>query len=264
MSPAPNNPNDLASRPVLLLFLWRAPSNSVFATCAPIVLAVLAFAVLLGLVRIKVAAPQFKMASKATWMLLPASANGVSWTLRAKEGGPSLARYEPAEWQGYAPLAQESFLATRLPALAYSLSLRPLPSIPLAQPQALSDKGDAVLPHRVPISAARQNLPTGRLAPTLYPMSALGTSGLPHDLPTFTGEVDAALAATDWRFLLRLNPGGGVAEAVSLTRTTRTAAAPLENWLHAVVFDPKLAADGGWLAVGIRFTNQPGDGTDPH
>jgi len=264
MSPAQTNPKDLNSRPVQLLFHWLSPSNSLVTTCAPIVLATLVFAVLLGLVRIKVAAPQFKMASKASWMLLPASANGVSWALRAKEGGPMLARYEPTEWQGYAPLAQESLLATRLPALAYGPSLRPLPGIPLAQAQALADKGEAVLPRRVPISAARQNLPAGRLAPALYPLSALGTSSLPHDLPTFTGEVDSALAATDWRFLLRLHPDGGVAEAVSLTRATGTAAAPLENWLHGVVFDPKLAADGGWLAVGIRFNNSPANGTDPH
>ncbi|MEI7954287.1 MAG: hypothetical protein WCJ66_03875 [Verrucomicrobiota bacterium] len=264
MSPAQTTPKELSSKPVPLLFLWRAPSNSLFAALAPIVLASLAFAVLLGMVRIKVAAPQFKMASKASWMLLPVSANGVSWALRAKEGGPLLARYEPTEWQGYPPFAQEALLATRIPAHTYAPSLRSMPGVPLAQAQSLADRGEAVLPHRVPISAARQNLPAGRLSPTLYPLSALGTSSLPHDLPTFTGEIDAALSATDWRFLLRLHPDGGVAEAVSLTRATGTAAAPLENWLHGVVFDPKLAADGGWLAVGIRFTNQPVNGTDPH
>jgi len=264
MSPAQTRPKDRTGEPVPLLFAWRGASRSRFAMLVPTALATLVFAVLLGLVRIKVAAPQFKMASKASWMQLPASGNGISWALRAKEGGPLLARYELTEWAAYAPLAKEVLQATRITAHAYVPTLRDLPAAVLAKPQALADKGELVLPRRVPLVASHHDMPTGRLVPVLYPLSAVGKVGLPRNLPALAGDVDAAMTATDWRFLLRLHATGGVAEAVSLTKTVGTTSAPLENWLRGVVFDPKLAADGGWLAVGIRFNNQPTDGTDPH
>jgi hypothetical protein len=38
----------------------------------------------------------------------------------------------------------------------------------------------------------------------------------------------------------------------------------LENWLRGVSFDPELAAAGDWIAVGIRFNNQPIHGADDH
>ena len=264
MKPARISATQRSRESAALLFHWREPSRSLFARFVPLVLAALVFAVLLGLVRIKVAAPQFKMASKASWIQLPASGSGVPWALRAKEGGPLLARYEPAEWQAYVPLAQELVQATRIPAHSYVPSLRDLPRPPLAQPQALADKSEPVLPHRVPLATPRHDLPAGRLAPALYPLSATGTAALPHDLPAFAGEVNAAMTGTEWRFLLRLHPSGGVAEAVSLTKAAGTVATPLETWLRGVVFDPKLASDGGWLAVGIKFNNQPTDGADPH
>ena len=209
MTPARTRAKDCAGEPVLLLFPWRGTSRSLVATCVPIALATLAFAGLLGLLRIKVAAPQFKMASKASWMQLPASSNGVSWALRAKEGGPLLARYEPAEWVAYAPLAQEVVQATRIQAHPYVPSLRNLPSVPLAQPQALANKGEPVLPHRVPLADPRHDLPAGRLAPVLYPLSAVGTAGLPRDLPALAGAVDAAMTATDWRFCYASMPAAG-------------------------------------------------------
>ncbi|KAB2642468.1 MAG: hypothetical protein DVB26_02475 [Verrucomicrobia bacterium] len=264
MSVAPTRAKGRLGEPVLLLFPWRGGSRSLLTPIVPIVLATAVFAGLLGLLRIKVAEPQFKMTRKASWIQLPASSNGVSWALRAKEGGPLLARYEPAEWGAYSALAQEVLQATRIPTHTYVPSLRNLPSAPLAQAQSLADKGDPLLPHRVALAQPRLDLPASHLAPVLYPLSAVGPAGLPRALPALAGHIDAVMAATDWRFLLRLDTRGGVADVVSLTKATGTAALPLENWLRGVVFDSKLAADGGWLAVGIRFNNQPSNGTDPH
>lgn len=256
-------PDARSGEPAPLLFPWRRPSIRIFSTLVPIVLAALTFVFLLEFVRVKVAAPQFKMAAKASWIHLPAAGDGLSWAQRAKEGGPRLARYEPAEWEAYAPLAAEVMQATRIPPHPYSPVLRALPPDAQPQPQALADKGEAVLPHRTPLAAEPHTAGTCRLAPVLYPLSAVGTSALPQDLPAFAGKVDAAMAATEWRFLLRLYPTGGVADTVSLTKAAGTTVSLLENWLRGVRFDPKLAAQGGWLAVGIQFTNQPIHGTDP-
>ena len=82
MNPAPSSAKDRSSEPAPLLFPWRGASRSLLATCVPLVLATLVFAVLLGLVRIKVAAPQFKMASKAALNLDSGMlARLVSWAL---------------------------------------------------------------------------------------------------------------------------------------------------------------------------------------
>jgi len=264
MRPAPIPPEDRTGTPAPLVFPWRGPGSPAYTAILPVALATLAFAFLLGLVRVKVAAPQFNMASKASWIQLPASGDGVSWAQRAKEGGPLLTRYEPADWPAYAAMAEEVLQATRIGPRGYVPALRGLPPEGLPEPQVLADKGEPVLPRRAPLAAERHDLAESKLAPLLYPLSAVGAAGLPQQLPEFPGVVDAAMAATDWRFLLRLDPAGGVADAVSLTKAPGTAASLLENWLRGVSFDPKLAADGGWLAVGIKFNNQPVHGTEPH
>jgi len=264
MRPDAPAPKDRTGAAVPLIFPWRGQPRAGFTALLPIALATLAFAFLLGLVRVKVSAPQFKMANKASWIQLPASGDGVSWALRAQEGGPLLARYEPSDWPAYAAMAAEVLQATRIPPRAYVAELRGLPPEALPEPQVLADRGAAVLPRRAPVIAARHDLAECKLAPQLYPLSAVGAAGLPQQLPPFVGVVDAA---TEWRFLLRLNPAGGVADAVALTKAAGAAATAeplIEAWLRRVSFDPKLAAGGGWLAVGIQFNNQPIDGTDPH
>ena len=243
-----------------LLFRWHGLPESPFPKIFIIVLTALGLALLLVFARVKVAAPQFSMASKASWIQLPASGTGALWALRAKEAGPSLARYEPTDWYAYSTLEQELRRATQLPACGYVPQLRELPRDGAVEEVELAARGEAFFPHRAVVPAERNEMAEYRLAPVLYPLSALGTSGLPQRLPPFAGEVDAAMAAAEWRFLLRLYPAGGVAECVSLTHAA--GAIPLEEWLRRVTFDPKLGGAGGWLAVGIQFSNQPVHGPD--
>ncbi len=247
----------------LLLFPWRGLPSARIPKVIPVILAALAFAFLFAFVQIKVAPPQFEMTRKASCLLLPATGEGALWAMRAKEGGPSLASYQPAEWQAYAGLADEVIQATRIPAREYVPKLRSLPPEGALDPLRLAAKGEWVLPRRVAAFADRKEGSGWQRSPVLYPLSAVGAAGLPRDLPPWHAEIDAAMAAADWRFLLRLHPAGGVAECVALTKTTGAAASLLENWLRGVTFDPKLAADGGWIAVGLRFNNQPAHGTEP-
>lgn len=250
---------DRTGEPVVLLFDWRDGHGTAFKWVLPIMTAIVAFAFLLGFVRVRVATPQFKMASKASCIQLPATGVGVAWAMRAREGGPWLSRYEPDAWSGYAAMQDELLQATRIPPQPYAPALRPLP--PEAPPglQPLAAKGEPVLPQRMPAVVVPPNLAGWRLAPVLLPLSTVGSAGLPQTLPPFSGEIDAAMAGTEWRFLLRLNPAGEVAECVALNKAA--GAGLLENWLRGIRFDPKLAADG-WLAVGIGFINQPVHGTD--
>ena len=187
----------------------------------------------------------------------------MAWALRAKEGGPWLSRYDLTDWGAYASMQEDVLRATRIPARAYGPVLRQLPSEGPVAPQLLAIKGEPVLPRRSAEVAPGNDLTEWHLAPVLYPLSPVGAAGLPHELPAFAGEVDAAMLATDWRFLLRLDPSGGVLDVVSLTNVPGPAASMLENWLRGLRFDAKLAAAGGWLAVGIDFNNQPRHGSDP-
>ncbi|MEI6674927.1 MAG: hypothetical protein WCO57_07095 [Verrucomicrobiota bacterium] len=264
MIPARATPQSRSELESALLFRWRGRPKAHFPKLVPFGLAALAFAFLLTLVQVKVAAPQFEMTRKASWMLLPTRGEGALWAMRAKENGPSLASYQPAEWQAYAGLAAEVLEATRIPAYNYVPKLRALPPEGPLEPLQLTAKGETVLPHRAAAPTARDEGAAWRLAPMLYPLSVVATGELPRTLPPLQGEIDTTMAGTDWRFLLRLHPAGGVAECVVLTKTPGSAATLLENWLRGVTFDPKLAADGGWIAVGLRFNNQPAHGTEHH
>jgi hypothetical protein len=243
-----------------LIFNWRGHSQSPITKLISLVLAVSAFAFLLIFVRIKVASPQFNITNKASLIHLPATGEGLVWARRAIEGGPWLARYEPASWYPYATLATEALQATRIPAREYVPALRALPQQDSRAPlQAL---WEPVFPQRAGLVVESNTMAESKLAPVLYPLSTLGATRLPSSLPPFMGEIDAVMAAADWRFLLRLHSTGGVAECVSLTKAAGPGLAMLETWLRGVAFDAKLAPDGGWLAVGIKFNNQAKHGTD--
>jgi broad specificity phosphatase PhoE len=72
----------------------------------------------------------------------------------------------------------------------------------------------------------------------------------------------AAMASTPWRFLIRLLPGGGVADCTSLTGSEEPGANDIEAWLRQMTFGPATYQRSPWIAVAVHFTNQPADGTD--
>jgi hypothetical protein len=230
----------------------------------PVALAALGFGVLLALVRVKVASPQFEMERQGSLVYLPATGDGLAWAIRAKEAGPSLSRYEPAAWEGYAAMEQVVIAATQVPPRPHLPQPHPLPTASGVRPPPLAPIGEPVFPNPPAAAPAPPPPVAVRLVPALYPLSPMGASELPRELPPFPGDLDPASAAANWRFLIRLHPTGGVAECLALNKTTGLDPAVLENWLRGVTFDPQLATQGSWIAVAIRFNNQPIDGTDNH
>ena len=63
--------------------------------------------------------------------------------------------------------------------------------------------------------------------------------------------------------LLRVDAAGGVLDCVSLTGGDAPGKATLEAWLRRVSFQPGPAGTTRWIALGLGFTNQPADGSDP-
>jgi hypothetical protein len=249
------------------IFSWRRRTSRLVPIFLPVVVATLGLGVLLALVRVKVAGPQFEMERQGSVIYMPATGDGLAWAIRAKEAGPSLSRYEPSAWEGYPALEQAVVAASLVPALPHVPQLKELPSATAVQPLALAAKGEPVFPKRQAAAPPAPPPVAGKLVPVLYPLSPMGSSELPRDLPAVPAPLDPDIVKADWRylvFIVRLRPDGGVAESLALNKLAGPGSGQLENWLRGVAFDPKLTANGDWIAVGIRFNNQPAHGTDDH
>lgn len=234
------------------------------ALAGPAVLVTLAAVVLLGSLRVKIASPQFEMERAGRVLYLAAEGDGAAWAAYAREAGPALCRYEPDSWQGYGLLERELVAATAVPLPPpREPKLRQLPaSAPLSGPP-LAAIGVPFLPRRPPMVGPPRPAPAWRTVPSLLPLSPLGKAAMPASLPPLAESVSAETAATEWRYVMRLAPDGRVAECLALSARA-AGAEQIEAWLKSVVFDPQLAAEGGWFALQVRFINQPDDGTDDH
>ena len=249
------------------IFSWRRRTSRLVPIILPVVVATLGLGVLLALVQVKVAGPQFEMERQGSVIYLPATGDGAAWAIRAKEAGPSLSRYEPIAWEGYPALEQAVGAASLVPALPHLPQLKELPTATAVQPLALAAKGEPVFPKHQTAAPPAPPPVVGKLVPVLYPLSPTGSCELPRDLPAVPDNLDPDIVKADWRFLVflvRLNPDGGVAGSLALNKLAGPGSGQLENWLRGVAFDPKLTANGDWIAVGIRFNNQPSHGTDDH
>lgn len=243
------------------VFRWRASKTPQFQKLLALAIAGVAFAFLITKVRIRVRAPEKSSPQKASLIYLREDAQGRALTLRAREGGPFPSRFELAQWQGLAELESAALEATRVQVPPYIPALRELPVANRVTPLDLAAKGELFFPRHSPLVVNAPDSPPLKPAPVLYPLSGVSPDTLPVDLPHFDAAVDGTMASASWRFLVRLNPSGGVAECVSLGKGGEPGAAELDAWLHRIQFKPEPEKPFRWIAVGIGFTNQPADGT---
>lgn len=241
---------------------WVFPWRGVRQSPLPKIMAVLVtggvFAVFFSSVRIQVAAPTPWITHKAAMIQVLDDAKGRALTLQAREGGPFPSRFEPSEWEWVAAIEQEVY--QRWQPEPYVPVLRELPDPDAVRPLLLATRGEPVLPDRRALARVAPSMEKPVLAPVLYPLAGITAESLPRELPPFDVAVDAAMAAEPWRFLLRLNPGGGVIDCVSLSGGEVAGAAALSDWLRRVSFPPKPATAERWIAVGLGFSNQAADG----
>lgn len=246
----------------LWVFHWRGRKMSMFPGLLATVLVFAAFALLVALLQIRVVATEKSVPRKASVILLRDDAEGRALSLRAREGGPFPSRFELSNWPGLAGLEAAVQDAVRFRPPPYVPALADLPAENWIQPLALPAKGEQVFPKRAAAPESTPDLPPMKLAPALYALSGITSDALPRDLPPFEAVVDAAMTSGSWRFLVRLNPAGSVAECVSLEKGGDESAPALEAWLHRIQFPPEAGKTSRWIALGIGFTNQPADGTD--
>lgn len=242
------------------VFPWRGLRESLMPNLLAILLVGGVFAVFLSSVRIRVAAPVPWAARKAAVIQVLDDAEGRSLTLRAREGGPFPSRFDPAAWELASAIEQAAYQAARWRPPPYVPTLRDLPDE--AELPRLAEPGASVLPVRQPTAKPVPLVEKRVLKPALFPLSGLTAAEMPRELPPFDAEVAPEMAAESWRFLLRLNPAGGVLDCVSLTGGDEPGKAPLEAWLRRVSFPSAVADKSRWIAVGLRFFNQPANGAD--
>ena len=243
------------------VFPWWRRTSRLRPMLLPVALAVLGFICLLGVLRVKVGSPQFEMERTGSLVYLPSDGDGLAWAIRARESGPELSRYEPGAWSGFAELERQVAEVTSVRLPAREVKLVELPTAAPNRTVDLAAKGEPVLPARVAVAPPAPQ--AWRLVPALEPLAPLGGAAMPESLPELAEQIDPKMAEVEWRFLLRLGPAGGVDVCLPLTQNA-DGAGLLQAWLRKIKFDPKLAVDGGWFAVAVRFNNQTENGTDDH
>lgn len=245
------------------IFRWRGSKQPLSPRLFALALVAGAFTFLISMVKIRVDAPQRSAPHQASVIYLADDAQGRALTLRAQEGGPFPSRFVLSQWAGFAELETSAMEAARFQPQPYVPHLQDLPAERGALPLELAAKGVAFFPERVATPAVIPDLGMWKVVPVLYPLSGITAAALPKNLPPFDAVVDAAMSSASWRFLVRLNPDGSVAECVSLEKGGEAGAPELERWLHKTQFPPEPATPFRWISVGVGFTNQATDGTNP-
>jgi hypothetical protein len=243
------------------LFPWRVAKVPPFPMVLALGLVGTMFAVFITQVRVQVMAPEKASLRKASLIYLGNDAQGRALSLRAREGGPFPSRFELSQWRGLERLENAVLDATRIHAPLYVPALQELPVEIRVKPLALAAKGECFFPKRSPLPVDAPDMIRLQPTPVLSPLAGVSTSALPTELPPFDTVVDGAMSAASWRFLVRLNPTGGVAECVSLEKGGEPGAAELAAWLHRTQFQPEPGKPFRWIAVAIGFTNPAADGT---
>lgn len=242
------------------VFGWQATKSPWFPKFAALVVGGALFAFLVTMVRIPMTTFGKMASQKGSFIYLR---DDGALALKAREAGPFPSRFEPAAWQGFAELDQAALAAAKLPQIPYTPEMKDLLLEDRVPALEFSAKGKSFFPARAPVILEAFAPDESTLVPTLYPLAAENAAVIPGGLPPFPGLVSAEMTSLSWRFLVRLNPAGSVAECVSLGRGADDGAAALEEWLRQVKFSTNPDQSSRWIAVGIGFINQAADGTDP-
>lgn len=245
--------------------LWVFPWNGVKQSPLPKITAFLitlgVFAMMFAFVRIGIVTPTPWAGRQATLFRTLDDVEGRTLALRAREGGPFPSRFQPAHIDWLRELENQTLATAGWQPPRHEPILRDLPAMEPPVPQ-LSAPGQPVMPKRLPPNPP----PAGgelRPMPALHPLAGVDVDHLPQSLPEFAGEVPPAMLAESWRFLLRLDAGGRVQEAVPLSGGANDAgASALTGWLGKIVFQPDAESEERWIAVGLSFENRTADGTD--
>lgn len=245
------------------IYPWRPAGEPWLPKLLALALVATLFALLLTSVRIRTVVDSPWSARNASVIQVPDDAGGRALTLRAREGGPFPSRFEPSEWPEFMASEKSVLEASRTELPGYRPVLREMTAGKRRMP-ALTEPGRAVLPKPPGNPPAAASPVTARLMPVITPISGIHATAMPDAVPDFPGEVTPTLAAAPTRFLVRLDPAGGVTDCVSLDAGDELGPSALEQWLRGVSFKPGPTKTSRWVALGVSFVNRTtaADGTE--
>lgn len=258
------NPSVIAREKIraakLWVFRWRGLDGTPVRGFLALLITTGLFVLFAATVRIRVSAPQQWIERKASIIHLPSGGDGAIWALRAQEGGPFPSRFDPKAWENTSGLTGKLASALNWTAPAYVPSLRELPARQEADSPPIAQTAP-VFPRRPANPPAPLAGPRGKLGPIIFPLSGTPMSSMPSQLPPFEKEIDAAMSAAAWRFLIRLNPSGGVEECVPLL--DQKGGVEIATWLRGLNFGAETAKKSPWIGLGVGFTHATDDGSEP-
>lgn len=243
-----------------LIFAWRVGDTFHVATWLSVVIVILLGALLLGTVKVRVVPPPRIIERKASMVLVPDTAEGRAWTVRAEEEGPFPARFRLAESDVVREMSEEIFQeqVTRAP---YRSALRGFP--PDSGPGAvqIAARGERVFPPQPALEPLAVEARPTPLQPVLTLLAKLPADARPRELPPFPETITPEMAATTWQYLVEIGEGGRALRCVALDGGKPDGeedefARTLGSWLCQVHFGPG-AAKAGWVGVGISFSRTP-------
>jgi hypothetical protein len=244
------------------IFRWRGSRQPLFPKLFALASVGAAFTFLVTASRVRVDSLEKSAPRRGSLIYLRNDAQGRALALRASEGGPFPSRFDLSQWQGLPDLEASALAVARYQPPAYVPEIKDIAPAELTRPLQLAARGESFFPERRMPPVAVPEVDKMKIAPVLHALSGVTRETLPIDLPTFTAGVDSTMSSAQWRFLLRLNGDGSVAECVSLEKGGDPGASALEAWLQRIIFKPDATKAARWISVGVGFTNQPADGTD--
>lgn len=243
-----------------LLFAWKVPDSSSWASFASIVIVALLTTVLLGAVRVRIVPPPRVIERKASTVLVPEYGEGREWSVRAEEGGPFPSKFTPSE----SPVVKA--METDLIEKSLSEPYQPRLADFVEDTRSLltvAPRGERVFPRSSEESIAKPVASTAPLMPMIRPLSTLPPGAWPESLPRFDADVTPKMAAATWRFMVEIGERGRVMNSISLDGTAlagsdeaAASARMIGDWLSQVRFGPA-AVGAGWIGVEVGFSRKP-------
>lgn len=242
-----------------LLFAWKVPDSSGWASFTALLIVSLLTTALLGAVRVRIVPPPRVIERKASTVLVPEYGEGREWSVRAEEGGPFPAKFNPSESPVVKAIETEWIdrsLAPRYrPALADFVESSDTPL-------TVSPRGERVFPKLGSVTEPKADVRVTPLMPMIRPLSPLPVGVWPEELPYFDGVVTPKMAAASWRFMVEVGERGRVLNSVSLDGATldgsdEAAASSrlIGGWLSQVRFGP--STKPGWIGLEVEFSRKP-------
>lgn len=243
-----------------LIFAWRVGDTFHVATWMSVSIVILLGAFLLGSIKVRVVPPPRIIERKAAVVLVPNTAEGHAWVVRAEEEGPFPARFRPAESEIVRTMKEEIFRdpVTRP---AYRGALREFPQDSGPAAVQVAARGERVFPSQQALEPGVVEAQPLPLQPVLTLLAKLPVDARPQELPPFPDTVSPEMAATTWQYMVEIGAGGRALRCVALDGGKPEGqqdgfARSLGSWLCHVRFGPG-AAKAGWVGVEISFSRKP-------